>query len=95
MPAEERHRDVRVPVDEAGDDGAAARVDDLARDVNRPQNLCPLPHGDDAPARDRHRAVLDDAAAGVHRHDRPAAHDEVNALRPLRGGRRRRDRGEL
>ena len=78
QPAKQRHRHVRVPVNETrqhefpfGIDGLPRRHPALAR--------CrfALPHFDNPVALDSNEAVLQDAALGIHRHQRAADDKEI------------------
>src|SRR6267378_427775 len=78
QPAHQHHGDMRVPVDQAGDDQLAGGIDGLfcgealwkcGGDV--------LADGDDFVAADGEEAVFEDAAVGVHRDDRCAFYKEI------------------
>ncbi len=70
-------RQVRVRIDEAGDDRAAARVERVARLECRPQ-VAAAADGCNPPVRDGDRAILDDAELA---HRRAAARPAGAALR--------------
>ena len=68
-----------VQVVQAGHHGLAPRVDDLAPAIES-VDLGARSDRNDVPAVDRHRAVLDDAALIVHRHDGAAVDQDIDEL---------------
>jgi hypothetical protein len=83
--AQQRHRDVRVRVDEAGHHDAARGVDRLRGGEAR-RELAGGAHGHDALAAHGHGAVLHHAEAGVHGDDRSAREQQVHGLAGARPG---------
>ena len=75
--AEERHRDVRVAVDEPGDDEIAARVDDRRRRVRTGDRVARSDR-DDRSVAHGDAAVGQDPPSGIHGHDDAAEHEQVD-----------------
>jgi hypothetical protein len=71
--AEEAHGRVRVAVDQAGHDDAAARVDYFRRFVLRFDLGC-FSHRCDGIRANHHRAIVDNATLRIHRNNN-AVHD--------------------
>ena len=84
QPAKERHRHVRVAVDETGNDDLAARINRLARGVFS-LYLGALADGNDATITHDDCAVFDNAPLVIHRDDSSARYDEIGARPTLRG----------
>src|SRR5690606_4167725 len=80
--AKQRHRDVGVRIDQAGDDGTAAGIDSIFAAVFR-RDLCPSSDGDDLAAAHRNGAVLDHAAVRIHRDYGTTRDDKVDTLGAL------------
>jgi hypothetical protein len=68
---------VAVGVDQARQDGLAPGVDRLGGRV-RARQVVGRPDGYHPPAVDGHGAVAQDTPLRVHRHDGPAAHQQLN-----------------
>src|SRR5205807_840622 len=74
QPAKQRHRHVRVAVDEAGDDDLTGGIHDFARGVPL-FNIAGPTDGFDASSFDRDRAVVNHASRAIHRYDGTAAYN--------------------
>ena len=83
QPAKQRHRHMRVPVDESGQHQPPASVDCLRPSVTS-FDISLRPHRDNRVALDRDAATVKNPPPAIHRHYDPSADDEVNLLLRLR-----------
>ncbi len=83
QPAEQRHRNVRVPVDESRQHQPPARINGLGALILT-LHLASRPHRHNRVALDRDTAIVQNRPRPVHRNHSPAADDQIHILLRLR-----------